>query len=63
MLTLNINTDNDAFTPYVLAECARILRDTASMLEHDHIKGVLRDYNGNVVGNWNLELEEGDGDL
>ncbi len=63
MLTVSFNTDNDAFTPYVTNESARILREIADMLEAKHINGVARDYNGNIVGAWALQLEKGDGDI
>ena len=64
--TLNIETDNEAFTgdeaeglfpgPERRAEVARILRDAARRLtEQAHAGGPLRDANGNTVGRFDFQ--------
>ncbi len=65
MFNISIETDNSAFTCpecsetdfYARAEVARILRNTANLLEQDgHSEGQARDINGNTVGAWEFEL-------
>lgn len=61
MFTLEIATDNDAFTvgTGVGAEVARILRDVADNVEElgGGAQGLLRDCNGATVGSWRLEVQ------
>lgn len=66
MLTLALKTDNAAFhdddrepdsdriPAATMLECARILRDVASLLENGAENGNCRDANGNKVGEWSL---------
>lgn len=57
MFTLEIKTDNAAFTDYREGEIARILSNLGENLEEvnlnpDGDSGVLVDANGNRVGEW-----------
>ena len=54
--TLNINTDNAAFTDDPRAEVQRILAAVIDGLYHLD-GGTSRDINGNTVCNWKLETE------
>ena len=59
MFTLQVQTRNAAFEDCQGAEVARILRALADSLEGCHVKvgslsGILRDVNGNRVGDWKL---------
>ena len=58
MFTLEIETENDAFTGDPTLEIARILTDVASKLRSWHSEEYeehwLRDVNGNKVGRWQL---------
>lgn len=58
VLRMTIDTGNDAFVPCPQAEVARILREAAAKIESDQFTFNLRDYNGNVVGNAELIIEE-----
>ncbi len=59
MFTLKINTANDAFIDEKRA-IADMLEEVAERLRHDvspaddRIGCVIRDYNGNTVGKWEL---------
>lgn len=56
MLTLEIETDNEAFAVDSAAyECARILRSIAAKLEAGAVDGRAIDANGNAVGAWRLD--------
>lgn len=53
MLTIEIETDNDATqSSYDLAE---LLEDIADKILNYYTRGVVRDRNGNTVGNWAWE--------
>lgn len=52
--TLSITTDNAAFEDDPGPEVARLLRDAAERVEAGVSAGVLRDVNGNTVGEWSL---------
>lgn len=47
--------DNAAFQDDYRAEVARILRHVAKAIEDDSGGGVLKDYNGQTVGHYDLE--------
>jgi hypothetical protein len=51
MFSLKINTDNSAFE-HPEQEIARLLRQIADRLEHSTRTGVIRDINGNRVGDY-----------
>lgn len=59
--TLRVVTDNDAFQEDMREELARILRRAVSNLESDiSMDSILRDINGNVVGEtYYVENNEG----
>lgn len=61
--TLEINTDNAAFEYDVAGEVARVLRHAADKVEEYGLTGVtaysLRDFNGNRVGSYEYEGEDG----
>lgn len=50
ILTVQIETTNDAFFDDRGAETARILRELADKIENGADEVMLRDYNGNRVG-------------
>jgi hypothetical protein len=54
-VTLNLEADNDAFVPDAQWEIARILRSTATKIEHGMMAGPLMDANGNNVGTFTIE--------
>jgi len=54
---LSLITDNDAFGDYPGYEIARILRGAAEVIQEGSEVGVLKDYNGNTVGEYRLEGE------
>lgn len=56
MFTLSIKTDNAAFED-PNAEVARILRDAAERVEQGFSRGLLRDINGNTVGDFDFAGE------
>jgi len=67
MFKLTIKTDNAAFRDddsdgdhqaAAMLECARILREVANRLECGSCSESLRDYNGNKVGDFILELDD-----
>ncbi|MFG0329823.1 MAG: hypothetical protein ACF8PN_08000 [Phycisphaerales bacterium] len=65
--TVDVSTENAAFTTDGLAELARILRTIADTLEHggtwSHGDTVnVRDHNGNTVGAWRLAVDAFDSD-
>jgi len=49
-LKLKIIIGNDAFVEDENAELSRILKDLAKRIERGQVAGTLRDYNGNMVG-------------
>lgn len=49
-LLVTISTDNAAFDGDPIVELARLLRETATRLVNGSIAGVIRDVNGNAVG-------------
>ncbi len=50
-IVIEIETENDAFTPDPYPEVARILREIADSLgPGGHLPSVLRDVNGNRIG-------------
>jgi hypothetical protein len=56
MLKLTIDTSNAAFDGDDLyTECAKILRDVATAIEHGTRGGPLHDINGNRVGRFDLK--------
>ena len=58
-LTLDIKSlDNSAFGNDPMTEIARILREAAEHIESGRERGVLRDSNGNPVGDWGISLPE-----
>ena len=59
---LEFDTGNAAFEDDNLRpEIARILGEIAEHVEGGYVEGVIRDINGNKVGNWSMdEPEEGD---
>jgi hypothetical protein len=58
--TLSFNMDNAAFADGNHPdEVARILRDIAARVgEQGDEYGIIYDYNGNVVGNWDMTTPE-----
>ncbi len=63
MFELTINTDNEAFEDAAgTSEVARILRKIADKLDNMADAGRCIDYNGNIVGTWELVTEEVDED-
>jgi hypothetical protein len=55
-ITLRIRTDNHAFEENLYSETARILREFANQLDNKCIPSILKDINGNIVGNINIEV-------
>jgi len=54
-LKINIDTENDAFSENLESECARILKELATWIEHNKLSGGdtpkwTYDINGNRVG-------------
>lgn len=49
---VNFATDNAAFDDEPASEIARILRDVAGKIEAGQFENVIRDLNGNKIGNW-----------
>lgn len=62
--TLKINSmDNAAFADGNAAvETARILREVATRLESGHESGLVREINGNTVGQWDIDPPEPEDD-
>lgn len=57
MLELTIQKmNNAAFEDDPREEVVRILREAADQIEYGRNEGSLRDYNGNVVGNYYVEF-------
>lgn len=60
--SLIFETNNDAFTGYLEDEVSAILRDAARRIDQDglHIgrPEKVRDYNGNTVGTYQLEMRK-----
>ena len=57
MFKLKFKTANAAFVDDTARlESARILREIADRLAQGYERGACRDYNGNTVGNWELNL-------
>lgn len=54
MFTMKFSTANAAFDDKE-AEVSRILRDIAECVERGLTNGRVADYNGNVVGKWELK--------
>ena len=58
MLTITIDTSNDAFADNPAPEVARILRDLAGDMDGRELTSGdganLRDINGNLVGQWKV---------
>jgi hypothetical protein len=54
-LTLKIDSDNEALTVNGEMEIARILRHAADLIESGKAYGGLRDFNGNTVGEFEIE--------
>ena len=54
---ITINMDNAAFEDLLGSELARILRDLADRIEDGDLADriVLRDYNGNTVGQFEID--------
>ena len=52
MFKLSFDTDNDAFAKYPWIEAARILTEIARKLEDRADGGVVKDDNGNTIGEW-----------
>jgi len=57
MMTIEIETDNDAFVE-PRPELARILRELAAKLEAGRNPTTVRDINGNLCGEVYLDIEE-----
>lgn len=51
----SVNMDNAAFEGYPPAELARILREMIKNIEYDDDGGILKDINGNTVGEWFID--------
>ena len=58
--TLEIESENAAFSESPEIETARLLRQTADRLETGDEYGKLMDYNGNGVGFWDMETPDND---
>lgn len=57
MFRMTFNTNNDAFSEYCEEMVARILRDVADSIESGINEGSIRDFNGNTIGSYLLEVE------
>ncbi|KKN48351.1 hypothetical protein LCGC14_0653860 [marine sediment metagenome] len=55
MLTINFNLRNGAFAEDHKPECARILRDLAEAVEEGMLDGIIRDINGNAIGQIHID--------
>lgn len=61
MFKIDLETDNAAFIEAGPgAEVARILRQIARCAEEGQTEGIARDFNGNKVGSWSLEVSTND---
>jgi hypothetical protein len=58
MFKLEIKTANAAFDEYPHEEVARLLETAAKDLKDNYSHGVLRDFSGNIVGEWSLNAED-----
>jgi hypothetical protein len=56
--SLNLNIDNAAFGEDRSLEIARILREAADKLEAGSTGSQLRDFNGNRVGQFVIDIDE-----
>lgn len=54
MFRINFGTDNAAFDDEAGTETCRILRSIAKNIENGDLYGPVRDINGNLIGNWEL---------
>jgi hypothetical protein len=54
MFSLEFTTDNAAFDDGVATETCRILREVARNIERGELEGMVRDVNGNTVGQFTL---------
>lgn len=54
MFTLTIDTDNAAFQDSMTEEVGRIMADVVDALSVGKTEGKVRDYNGNVVGEFKV---------
>lgn len=55
---LTIDSDNDAMVDMPAYAVAALLRETAGRLDDGYANGVLRDVNGQPVGNWKLTVSK-----
>jgi hypothetical protein len=55
---IQFDTVNDKFQPEPFPEVIRILKDVIHELSRDYVEGVLKDKNGNRIGEWSLDEEE-----
>lgn len=60
--TLRIEIDNDAFVEDPHAEVSRLLRVAAGKVDEGNRTGILLDINGNLVGEFTMELAEDEED-
>lgn len=61
-LLIDMQCNNDAFRyfdDFDSDEVSRILRKLADQVDGGETGGVIHDVNGNRVGNWYLEIDEG----
>ena len=54
MFRINFGTDNAVFDDKAGSETCRILRSIAKKIENGDLYGPVRDVNGNLIGNWEL---------
>lgn len=59
-LNLHMSLDNDAFTGDVSEETIMCLHKVIEQLRQGRDWGVIHDTNGNKVGNWDINEEEGE---
>jgi hypothetical protein len=52
---LQFNMDNDAFVDSQEYEVMRILDSVKDNVRNGAVSGVIRDTNGNIIGQWSIE--------
>jgi len=57
-MTIEFNLDNAAFDDYPFAETSRILHSIADKVKTGSDGGIVRDINGNSIGDYYIETEE-----
>lgn len=56
---MNLSSGNDAFVEDPAGEMIRLLDDVKARIERGDVNGILWDRNGNRVGLWDLDIDDG----